>query len=94
MPKLKQPIPKRVHGAPISPKTAAARRNAKRRREMALPPNWRERGGLLIDEACAVLAISNSKAHQLMLDGRLTRIKVDNRTLVGVPSILALLGEV
>jgi excisionase family DNA binding protein len=45
-----------------------------------------------IPEACQVSGLGRTKLYQAMSDGRLEFVKVDNRRLVCIPSLLKLLS--
>jgi len=51
---------------------------------------FRERISCTIAEACAASGIGRTKLYEAMADGRLESVKVDNRRLVLVPSLLRL----
>jgi excisionase family DNA binding protein len=52
---------------------------------------FRERISCTIAEACAATGIGRTKIYEAMSDGRLKSVKVDNRRLVLVASLLQLL---
>jgi len=45
-----------------------------------------------ISEACQASGLGGTKIYQAISDGRLESVKVDNRRLVRIPSLLKLLG--
>jgi len=52
---------------------------------------FRERISCTIAEACTASGIGRTKLYEAMSDGRLESVKVDNRRLVLVPSLLRLI---
>jgi len=52
---------------------------------------FRERLSCTVAEACAATGIGRTKIYEAMSDGRLQSVKVDNRRLVLVASLLRLL---
>ena len=60
---------------------------------MATNIPFRERISCTITEACAASGIGRTKLYEAMGDGRLETVKVDNRRLVLVASLLRMLGS-
>ena len=58
---------------------------------MATTIPFRERLSCTIAEACAATGIGRTKIYEALSDGRLESVKVDNRRLVLVASLLRLL---
>ena len=56
---------------------------------MSVP--FSERPTCSIAEACQASGLGRTKLYEAMADGRLTSIKIDNRRLVVVPSLLKML---
>ena len=58
---------------------------------MATTIPFRERLSCTIAEACAATGIGRTKIYEALSDGRLESVKVDNRRLIIVASLLRLL---
>jgi excisionase family DNA binding protein len=54
---------------------------------------WHEKPAVRVREGAELLGIGSTKTYQLLKDGRLEAIKIDERTLISVASIKRLLAD-
>jgi hypothetical protein len=59
----------------------------------SVPANWRDLPGLPVNQASTVLGGSTARVYKLLLEDKLTAVRVAGKVMVQVPSIVALLDQ-